>query len=173
MDTDQNWYQQLLALILLSISKAGVEFLTDPGSRSNATDQLKGAFQNIDYDALATALTTAIDTLASESKGKLNEAIDQLRDKGVDAVEDAKERAEKQLGQKRGGGKMKFFLSVVIGGLLTYFLLNEQRRDNLMDKLTGASGPVQQPRNTATQAVTEAENVANQAMQGNPNQQGQ
>lgn len=174
MNSDQNWYRQLLALILLSTSKAAVEFLTNPGSRQNATDQLKGAFQDIDYNALAGALTTAIDNMANESKDKLNEAIDQIRDTGVQAVEEYKGKAEKQLGAKKSGGKMKWFFAVALGGLLAYFLLDEQRRDDLMDNLTGSSGPIQpQVQNAVTKAeqsgqsaVSQAENVAKDAIQG-------
>ena len=59
MDTDQNWYRQLLALVLLSASRAAVEFLTNPGARDDAGNQLKGAFAAIDYDALARHLRIA------------------------------------------------------------------------------------------------------------------
>lgn len=148
MDTDQNWYRQLLALVLVSASRAAVEFITNPGSREDATKQLRGAFQEIDYDALAKSLTRSIDDLASTSKGKLSDTIDTLRDKSVEAVDDAKTKAEKQVG-KKGGRKMRFIIGLALGAAIAYFILDEQRRDDLLDRLTGASGPIQQ----STQAV--------------------
>jgi methyl-accepting chemotaxis protein len=144
VDTDQNWYRQLAALVLLSGSRAAVEFITNPGARSDATAQLKGALADIDYDALAGAVTRAIDDVASSSKDRLSGTIDTLRDRSIDVVGDAKTRAEKQLGAKKGGKKMRFFFGLLIGGLIAYFIFDEQRRDDLLDKLTGASGPIQQ-----------------------------
>lgn len=160
MDTDQNWYRQLMALVLLSASRAAVEFITNPGSREDAGKQLKGAFAEIDYDVLAKALTRTIDGLAETSKDRLSETIDSLRDRGVDAVDDAKSRAEKQLGQKKGGKKMRFLFGLIIGGVIAYFVLDEQRRDDLLDKLTGASGPIQQ---TAQNVTQQASSAAHQA----------
>jgi hypothetical protein len=144
VDTDQNWYRQLAALVLLSGSRAAVEFITNPGARDDATAQLKGALADIDYDALARAVTRAIDDVASTSKDRLSGTIDTLRDRSIDVVGDAKTRAEKQLGAKKGGKKMRFFFGLLIGGLIAYFIFDEQRRDDLLDKLTGASGPIQQ-----------------------------
>jgi anaerobic ribonucleoside-triphosphate reductase len=163
MDNDQNWWRQLVALALVSASRAVVEFLTNPSSRDEATSQLRSAFAEIDYDALANALTRAIDEAASTSKGRLNEAIDQLRDRAEDAVDEAKTRAEKQLGQKRSRRGRKFLLGLIVGGLLAYFLLDEQRRDELLDRLTGASGPIEASTQSWAQGST---NTAPQA--GNP-----
>ncbi len=162
MNTDQNWYRQLMALILVSASKAAVEFMTNPDSRDNATDQLRGAVANVDFDSLAQALTQAIDNAAATSKSNLNEAIDTLRDRGVEAVDTAKQKAEKQLGQKRGGWKMKLFFGLLIGAVAGYFVLDEQRRDELLDRLTGASGPIEQTFQHTAQSVT---NTAQQATQ--------
>lgn len=170
MNTDQNWYRQLLALILLSASKTAVEYITNPGSREVATGQLRAAFQDIDYEALANAMTKAIDSMALESKGKLNEAIDNLRDQGISAVDEAKNRAQEAAGKKKGG-KLKFFFALLIGGVVAYFVFNPQRRDELMDRLTGASGPIepkaqnmaQQASQTAQSTVQQAENTVNQA----------
>jgi hypothetical protein len=153
MGDNQNWYRQLLALLLLSASKAAVEYITNPGSRDEAAKGLRDAFQQIDYDAAAKALTRAIDEAANTSKEKLDTAIDSLRDRGVDAVDEAKVRAEKQVG-KRGGGKGRLFLGLVLGAVIAYFLFDEQRRDDLLDKLTGASGPIEQNMGTMADSVT-------------------
>jgi hypothetical protein len=160
MDNDQNWYRQLLALVLLSASRAAVEFITNPGSREDATKQLRSAFQEINYDALAKALTRTIDDFASSSKDRLSGTIDTLRDKSVDAVDEAKARAERQVGKKRGGRKMRFIFGLALGGLIAYFLMDEQRRDDLLDRLTGASGPIEQ---TTSSVYQQAANTAQQA----------
>jgi hypothetical protein len=162
MNTDQNWYRQLMALVLLSASKAAVEFIVNPDSREEGTDQLRSAFASIDYDAVAQQLTQAIDGAAAASKSGVNGAIDNLRDRSVEVVDTAKTRAEKQLGQKGGGHKLKFFIGLVLGAIVAYFLLNEQRRDDLLDRLTGASGPIEQSVQSAAPAVT---SMAQQATQ--------
>jgi hypothetical protein len=143
MDSDQNWYRQLAALVLLSASRAAVEFITNPGSREDAGKQLKQAFAQIDYDALARAFTRQIDVIASTSKDRLSDTIDTLRDSSVDAVAQASNRAQKAAGRKKGGRKVRFLFGLFIGGLIAYFLLDEQRRDDLLDRMTGASGPIQ------------------------------
>jgi hypothetical protein len=166
MDTDQNWYRQLLALVLLSGARAAVEFITNPGAREDAGTQLKGAFASIDYDALARALTNSIDTLAESSKGAVSGTIDNLRDSGVAAVGQAKDRAQKQLGApKKKGKKMRFFFGLLIGATLAYFILDEQRRDDLLDRLTGASGPIQQTASNVTQQATSTVQQAASAAQ--------
>jgi len=144
LDNDQNWYRQLAALVLLSASRAAVDYINNPTSREDAQKQLREQFANIDYDAAAKAITRAIDGLASNSKGRLNETIDVIRDRSVDVVAEAKTKAEKQLGQKKGGRKMRFLFAAILGGVIAYFVLDEQRRDDLLDRLTGASGPIQQ-----------------------------
>lgn len=156
MDTEKDWYRQLLALVLLSASKAAVDFITKPGSREAATDQLRNAFQEIDYDAVARAVTRAIDDVAASSKDRLGGTIDTLRDKSVDAVEEVKDRAERQLGGRRRGGKMRLVFTLALGGLIAYFLMDEQRRDDLLDRLTGASGPIQQMTSTTSQQAASA-----------------
>jgi hypothetical protein len=143
MDPDQNWYRQLAALVLLSASRAAVEFITNPGSREDAGKQLKQAFAQIDYDALAKAMTRQIDVLATTSKDRLSDTIDILRDSSVDAVSQASTKAQKAAGRKKGGRKVRFFFGLLIGGVIAYFLLDEQRRDDLLDRMTGASGPIQ------------------------------
>jgi hypothetical protein len=132
-----------------------VEFITNPGARRDAGAQLKGAFASIDYDALARALTNSIDTLAESSKDALSGTIDNLRDSGVAAVGTAKDRAQKQLGApKKKGKKMRFLFGLMIGAAIAYFILDEQRRDDLLDRLTGASGPIQQTASNVTQQAT-------------------
>jgi hypothetical protein len=161
MDNDETWYRQLLALVLLSVSRAAVEFITNPSSKEDASKQLRGAFESIDYDAAAKAVTGVIDTLASSSKTRLSGTIDTLRDKSVDAVDEAKTRAEKQLAPKRGGRKGRLVLGLLLGGLIAYFLLDEQRRDDLIDRLTGASGPIQQATSSVyQQAASGAQQAA-------------
>jgi hypothetical protein len=163
MDNDQNWYRQLLALVLVSASRAAVEFITNPSSREDATKQLRGAFQEIDYDALAKSLTRSIDDLAQTSKGKLSDTIDTLRDKSVEAVDEAKAKAEKQVG-KKSGRKMRFIIGLALGATIAYFILDEQRRDDLLDRLTGASGPIQQSTQSIyQQAANTAQEAANKA----------
>jgi len=145
LDDKQTWYRQLLALVLLSASRAAVEFITKPESREEAGNQLQDAFAQIDFDAAAQAVTQAIDTLASTSKGRLNTTIDTLRDKSFDVVDEAKSRAEDKLApSKKGSKKLRFLIGLVVGGIIAYFILDEQRRDDLLDRLTGASGPIQQ-----------------------------
>jgi hypothetical protein len=145
LDNNQNWYRQLAALVLLSASRAAVDYINNPISREDAQKQLREQLANVDYDAAAKAVIRAIDGVATTSKGRLNDTIDVLRDRSVDVVDDAKTKAEKQLGQKKGGRKWRFFLVAMIGGIIAYFILDEQRRDDLLDRLTGASGPIQPP----------------------------
>lgn len=165
MGDNQNWYRQLLALLLLSSARAAVEYLTNPKSRTEASKQLREAFQQIDYDAAAKALIHAIDDAAETSKEKLDSAIDALREAGVDAVDDAKVRAEKQAG-KKSGGFMRWVFILGIAGAAAYFFLNEQRRDELLDRLTGASGPIEQAtQSAAEQVTTNAQQSVNQATQ--------
>lgn len=144
MENDQNWYRQLAALVLLSASRAAIEYINNPISREEAQEQLRDQFANIDFDAVAKAVTRAIDGVATTSKDRLSDTIDTLRDRSVDAVDEAKSRAEKQLAPKKKRGKLRFFLAAIIAGVIAYFLLDEQRRDDLLDRLTGASGPIQQ-----------------------------
>ncbi|HEX8918771.1 MAG TPA: hypothetical protein VF898_09720 [Chloroflexota bacterium] len=168
MENDQNWYRQLLALVLLSASRAAVEFIVNPNSRSEATGQLRDAFREIDYEAAAKAVTQVIDNMAESSKFRLTDAVDTLRDRGVDAVDTAKTRAEKQLGQQKSGRKFRFVVGLVLGGILAFYFMDEQRRDDLLDRLTGASGPIQQnPSNVYQQAATAAQDAASNAPSGN------
>jgi hypothetical protein len=155
MENEGTWYRQLGALVLLSASRAAVEYLTNPGAREDAQTQLKSAFREIDYDAVAKAITRAIDDLADNSKSAVTESIDTLREKGHDVVDEAKTRAERQLAEKKGGGgKFRLLVLLAIGSVIAYFLFDEQRRDHLLDRLTGASGPIQQNNYSTFQSAT-------------------
>jgi hypothetical protein len=155
MDNEGNWYRQLGALVLLSASRAAVEYLTNPGARDEAESQLKSAFRDIDYDAVARAITRVIDDLADNSKSAVGGSIDTLRDKGHEAVDQVKTVAEERLAEKkRGGGKLRLMFLLAIGGAIAYFLFDEQRRDDLLDRLTGASGPIQQSNYSTFQSST-------------------
>src|SRR5947209_14731744 len=118
---NENWYRQLLALTLLSVARAAVEWLTNPGSREDATNQLRETFAQIDYDAAAKAIAQAIENVADSSKSTVDSAIDTLRDRGLDAVDEAKSRAEKQLAPKKSR-KGRFIVGLLIGGAIAYFL---------------------------------------------------
>jgi hypothetical protein len=160
MNNEENWYRQLGALVLLSASRAAVEFITNPGARTDASSHLKDAFREIDYEGVAKAITRAIDDLADNSKSALTDSIDTLREKGHEAVDEAKTRAEKQLAPKKGHGKLKFLFVLTLGSVIAYFILDEQRRDDLLDRLTGASGPVQQSSYTTFQSSQPAPSSA-------------
>jgi hypothetical protein len=169
MDRDQTWYRQLLALVLLSAARGAVEFVTNPRSKDDAQKQLRSALESIDYDSVARAITRSIDTLAASSKDRLSGTIDTLRDRSVDAVEEAKSQAQKQLTPRRGGRKVRLILGAVLGSLIAYFLVDQQRRDDLLDRLTGASGPIQQATSTVYQ---QAASTAQQAMSRGQGKQG-
>lgn len=160
---NDNWYRQLLALVLVSAARGAVEYITNPGSREEAGNQMREALAAIDYDAAAKAIVNAIDTVAEGSKGRLNETIDQLRDVSVDKIDDAKAKAQKQLGQKKSR-RGRFVVGLLFGGLIAYFFLDEQRRDDLLDRLTGASGPIEQSTQSMyNQAASAAQDTANTA----------
>ncbi len=166
MNSDQNWYRQLGALVLLSASRAAVEFITNPDAPNEAGSQLRDAFKQIDYDSVAKAITRAIDDLAETSKGRLSDTIDSLRDTGVDAVGAAQEKAESKLGgRKKKGKKMRFLFGILVGCALAYYLFDQERRDALLDKLTGASGPIQPVQSFTQQASSAAHNASSSAQQ--------
>ena len=56
----------------------------------------------------------------------------------------AAQKAEEQSGspQRKKHGRGKLFWGVVLGAVIGFFLLNEDRRNQLMDRFTGGSGPV-------------------------------
>jgi len=49
---------------------------------------------------------------------------------------------------------------LTLGSVIAYFILDEQRRDDLLDRLTGASGPVQQSSYTTFQSSQPAPSSA-------------
>jgi hypothetical protein len=168
MDNDGNFYRQLLAIALAAAAKAAVDYVINPASKEEAVGQVRDAFQSIDYDAVAKAITRYIDATAESSKGRLSEAIDTLRDRSVDAVDEAKNRAETSVGKKKGSRGRRFLFGIILGAILGYFMLDEQRRDELLDRLTGASGPIETSfqstaatvTNNAQQAVQQAQSAA-------------
>ena len=147
MDTDQTWYRQLLGVILLSAAKAAAEYIADPNAKDEAVKQVRSQLQSIDTDSIANAVTQAIDALASSSKERLNDTIDTLRESAADAVSETKSRADERLGKKKSH-RGRFVFGILLGAVIAYFLFDEQRRDDLLDRLTGASGPIQPPTTT-------------------------
>ena len=162
---NENWYRQLLALVLLSAARGAVEYIANPGSRQEAGQQLRDALASIDYDAAAKAVVRAIDSVAEGSKGRVNDTIDQLRNASVDRVDEAKTRAQKQLGQKKASRAPFVVVFLLLGGLAAYFFLDEQRRDDLLDRLTGASGPIEQATSTVTETTTSTTDVSSRPTQ--------
>ena len=80
-----------------------------------------------------------------------------------DAVTTAQERAEERLGQKKKGRKGRFLIGLLLGGLIAYFFFDEQRRDDLLDRLTGASGPIEPVTSYTQQASQSVQTYAQQA----------
>jgi hypothetical protein len=168
---NENWYRQLLGLVLVSVTRGVVEWITNPSSREDATRQMRDVLASIDYDAAARAITSTIDSMADTSKGRITETIDTLREKGIEAVDDAKTKVEVRSGKKRKGGRKKFLVGLAIGGVIAYFVLDEQRRDEMLDRLTGASGPIdqssssiyQQASDTAQKAAEKVSDTAQKA----------
>jgi hypothetical protein len=164
---NENWYRQLLALMLLSGTRAAVDFITNPVSREDASKQLRTALADIDYDALARGAVRLIDSMADTSKGRLADTIDTLRDRGVEAVDDAKSKAEELSGKRKKSGKGRWLVALALGGVIAYFLMDEQRRDDILDRLTGASGPIQQGAPSMYQeAASAAQTAASKAPDG-------
>jgi hypothetical protein len=163
---NENWYRQLIALALMSGTRAAVDFITNPDSRQDATRQLRTSLAEIDYDAVAQGITRLIEGVADTSKATLADKIDTLRDRGVGAVDDAKSQAEKRLGKKKSNNGLWLFV-LAFGGAVTYFVVDKKRRDALLDRLTGASGPIQQAvPNIYQQASSAAQAAASKVPDG-------
>ncbi|HZT96702.1 MAG TPA: hypothetical protein VFB34_07675 [Chloroflexota bacterium] len=142
MSDENEWRRQLLGAVLAAAARTAVEYATNPKARDESVEEMKSKLADIDYNALAKVLSRSIDQMASAAKAALNEAIDNIQDTAEEAVEAAAEKAQSQLGSKKRGGKGKLFLGLLLGVVAGFFLLNEDRRNQLMDKLTGASGPI-------------------------------
>lgn len=142
MADEKDWQQQLLGAAVMAAARTGVEYLTNPDVRDDTVKDVRTRLADVDYNAAARALSKAIDQLAEGSKAAVNEAIDALRSNAEEAVEAAAEKAQEQLGAGKKKGKSRLFLGVLLGLVAGFILLNEDRRNQLMDKLTGASGPI-------------------------------
>ncbi|GEM_PF-6584773 len=141
MGDDKEWQRQLLGAALMAAAKTAVDYVTNPESRDETASQVRSKLAEVDYNAAAKALSRAIDQLAEQSKTAVNEAIDSIRQGAEEAVEAAAERAEEQLGRKKRG-RGRLFFGMLVGLALGFVLLNEDRRNQVMDMLTGASGNV-------------------------------
>lgn len=143
MGDDKDWQKQLMTAALMAAARTAVQYITNPNSRDEAVEDVKSKLAEVDYSSAAKAVSEVIDRVADSAKSALNEAIDSIRENAEDAVEMAAEKAQEQLagqGRKRGKGRMMF--GILLGIALGFVLLNEDRRNQLMDKVTGASGPI-------------------------------
>jgi len=142
MGDDKDWQKQLLGAALMAAARTAIQYVTNPETRDETVNEVKSRLADVDYTAAARAVSDVIDRLAETSKEALNEAIDSIRLNAADAVEAAAEKAQEQLGAPRKRRRGRLFLGIMLGMALGFVLLNEDRRNRLMDKLTGASGPV-------------------------------
>src|SRR5579872_4542159 len=142
MGEDKDWQEQLISAVLMAATKSAIQYVTNPDSREEAMDGVKERLAAVDYGEAAKAVSDVIDRVADSAKAALNEAIDSIRANAEDAVEAAAEKAQEQLGGSRKRGKGRMFFGILLGIVLGFVLLNEERRNQLMDKLTGASGPI-------------------------------
>ncbi|HEV3310978.1 MAG TPA: hypothetical protein VG815_10730 [Chloroflexota bacterium] len=143
MGDDREWQKQLLNAALMAAARSAIQYITHPDSRDEAVDTVKSRLAEVDYSAAGRAVSDVIDRIAESGKAALNEAIDSIRENAEVAVEAAAEKAQEQLGsapKKRGKGKL--FFGILLGVVLGFVLLNEDRRNQLMDRMTGATGPV-------------------------------
>ena len=143
MGSEKDWQKQLLNAALMAASRSAIQYMTNPNSRKEAVEDVKSSLAEVDYSAAARAVSQAIDRLAETSKVALNDAIDAIRENAEEVVEAAAEKAQTQLGvpqKKRGRGKLLW--GIILGAVIGFILLNEDRRNQLMDKFTGASGPI-------------------------------
>jgi hypothetical protein len=135
----KDWQNQLLGTALMAAARTAVEYVTNPDAREETAKDVRERLSEVDYGAVAKALSRAIDQFADNSKKAVNEAIDSLRANAEDAVEAAAERAQEQLGQKRRG-RGRLFFGLMLGIGIAYLIFNEERRNQLMDKVSGATG---------------------------------
>ncbi len=174
MSQEKDWQRQLVGAVLAAAARTAVEYATNPNARDETVDEMKSKLAKVDYGALAKVLSRAIDQLSLATKNALNEAIDNIQSSAEEAVEAAAEKAQEQLGSSKRRGKGKLFVGIMLGAVAGFFLLNEDRRNQIMDKLTGASGPIDSTetwtpptpstfRSSASTAKEESASVANQA----------
>lgn len=149
MGDSKDWQTQLLGAALMAATRTAIDYATNPDARDQTAKDMRSRLAEVDYTAAAKALSKAIDQFAENSKSALNEAIDSLRENAEDAVEAAAEKAQEQLGSaKRGRGRM--ILGLLLGLTIGFMLLNEERRNQIMDKLTGATGSIDSGQWTTT-----------------------
>lgn len=174
MGDDKDWQKQLMTAALMAAARTAVQYVTNPNSRDEAVEDVKSRLAEVDYSSAAKAVSVVIDRVAESAKAALNEAIDSIRENAEDAVEAAAEKAQEQLGSPRKRGKGRMFFGILLGIALGFVLLNEERRNMVMDKLTGASGPIDgsqwstvatNVQSTASHAVEKATEVASNAAQ--------
>lgn len=142
MGDDKDWQKQLLSTALMAAVRTAIDYATNPDARDETVNDVKARLAEVDYSAAARAVSGAIDQLAESSKSALNQAIDSIRANAEDAVEAAAEKAQEQLGARKKRGRGKLFFGILVGIVLGFVILNEDRRNQLMDKLTGANGPI-------------------------------
>lgn len=142
MGDERDWQKQLMTAALMAAARTAVQYVTNPNGREEAMHDVKSRLAEVDYGAAGRAVSEIIDRVAESAKSALNEAIDSIRENAEEAVEAAAERAQEQLGSPRKRGKGRMLFGVLLGIALGFILLNEDRRNQLMDKVTGASGPI-------------------------------
>ena len=142
MGDDKEWQKQLMNAALMAAVRTAIQYITNPDSREETVSDVKSKLAEVDYTAAARAVSDVIDRLADSSKSALNEAIDSIRENAEDAVEAAAEKAQEQLGTPKKRGRGRLFFGILLGIGLGFVLLNEDRRNQLLDKVTGASGPI-------------------------------
>jgi len=165
MGDDKDWQKQLMTAALMAATRTAVQYITNPNSRDETMSDVKSRLADVDYGAAAKAVSDVIDRVAEGAKAALNEAIDSIRENAEEAVEAAAEKAQEQLGVSKKRGKGRMFFGILLGIALGFVLLNEDRRNQLMDKVTGAGGPIDSSQwsTMASNAKSAATNVASTA----------
>jgi hypothetical protein len=142
MGDDKEWQRQLLSAALTAGMRTLLEYIRNPDSRDETVSDMKAKLAEVDYTQAAKAVSDVIDRLADSSKLAVSSAIDNIRANAEDAVEAAAEKAQEQLGSNKKSGRGRLLFGILLGIALGFVLLNEDRRNQIMDKLTGASGPI-------------------------------
>jgi hypothetical protein len=142
MGAEKDWQKQLVNAAVMAAARTAIQYITNPNSRDEAVEDVRSRLAEVDYSAVGRAVSIGIDRLADNAKVALNEAIDSIRENAEEAVAAAAERAQDQLGSKRKHGRGRLFFGILLGIGLGFILLNEDRRNQLIDRVTGASGPI-------------------------------